>query len=80
MGGKKRKSSSYQSKVDLFEVCAVLFKILYFYFYLYTNTSVTSSRFVASLTLGEKSLVNIGEEDFFRRKTRINMSGGGRGC
>ena len=80
IGGKKRKSSSYRSKVDLFEVCAVLFKILYFYFYLYTNTSVTSSRFVAPLTLGERSLVNIGEEDFFRRKTRINMSGGGRGC
>ena len=61
IGGKKRKSSSIILKVDLYDVCASLFQILYYCYYFYTNTSFPSARFVASLTLGERSLGSIGQ-------------------
>ena len=50
ISGKKRKRSSILSKVDFYEVCALLFKVLYYCYYFYTNTSFPSARFVASLT------------------------------
>ena len=53
ISGKNRKRSSIIPKVDLYEVCASLFKILYYCYYFYTNTSFPSARFVESFTLGE---------------------------
>ena len=80
ISGKKRKKSLIRSKVDLYEVCASLFQILYYYYYFYINTSFLYSRFVASLTLRESSLLSIGYESLSHSKTRRNMSSGGRGC
>ena len=54
---KKRKKSSIRPKVDLYEVCASLFQIIYYY-YFYTNTSFPSTKCLASLTLGEKRFRN----------------------
>ena len=75
--GKKRKRYPIRLKVDLYEVCAYLFKIIYYCYYFYTNTYFPSDIFFASLTLGEMILVNIGQEYLSRRKTRMNISGGG---
>ena len=77
---KKKKRSYNISKVDLYEMCASLFQILYYCYYIYTNTYFTSAIFVAYLTLGERSLVNICQEASGSSKTRRKMSGGGRGC
>ena len=52
ISGKKRKRSSIQLKVDLYEVCASLFQIVIYYYYFYTNTYFPSVILVASLTLG----------------------------
>ena len=62
ISGKNRKRSSIRLKVDLYEFCALLFQILYYCYYFYINNSFPSARFVASLTLGGRSLVNIGQE------------------
>ena len=78
ISGNKRKRSSIQSKVDLYEVGAFLFQMIYYY--LYTNTYFTSARFVASLTLGERGLGSIGQDDSSQRETRRKMSGAGQGC
>ena len=61
ISGKNTKRSSIQSKVDLYEVCASLFKIIYLFIYsfFYTNTYFTYSRFVESLALGESNLGSI---------------------
>ena len=81
ISGKKRKSYSIRPKVDLYEVCASLLQILYYYYYyFYTNTSFTSARLVASLTLGERILGNIGQYASSQRKTRGKMIDGGPGC
>ena len=77
---KKRKISLIQLKVDLYEVCASLFQILSYYYYFCTDTSFTSARFVASITLGERSLGSIDQEALKHRYTRSNMSGLGQGC
>ena len=53
--------------------------IFFNYYYFYANTYFPSSRFVASLTLGERSLGSIDQEASSRREIRRNMSGGGRG-
>ena len=71
---KKTKRSSIISKVGLYEVCAYLFQILYYCYYFYTNTYFPSARFVASLTLGERSLGNICQEALIRRKKSRKMS------
>ena len=62
ISGKKIKRSSVRSKVDLYEVCESLFQILYYYYYFFTNTSSPSARFVAYLTIGERSLGSIVQE------------------
>ena len=80
ISGKKRNRSSIRLKVDLYEVCESLFQIIYYCYYFYTNTSFPSAIFVAFLTLGKRSLGNIGQKAPSWRKTRINMSGGGKGC
>ena len=61
ISGNNRKRSSIRSKVDLYEVCSSLFQLLYYCYYFYTNTSFPSGIFVAYLTLGERSLGNIGQ-------------------
>ena len=58
---KKRKRYFIQSKVDFYEVCASLFQIVYYLYYLCTNTSFPSAIFVVSLTPGERSLGSIGQ-------------------
>ena len=62
ISGKKRKRSLIRLKVDLYEVCASLFQFFYYYYYFYTNTYFPSARFVAYLTLGERSSGGIGQE------------------
>ena len=66
-------------KDDLYEVFASLFQMVYYYYYFYTYTSFSSARFVAFITLGERSLGSIGQEASSRRETRKKMGGGGRG-
>ena len=56
ISGKKRKRSSIRPKVDLYEVCALLFQMIYYCYYLYTNPFPPSTKFMAYLTLGEISL------------------------
>ena len=80
ISGKKRKRSSIISKVNLYEVCAFLFQILYYCYYFYVNNYFPTSRFVASLTIGERGLGIIGQEYSSRRETRRKMSGGGQVC
>ena len=75
ISGKKRKSSSILSKVGFYEVCASLFQILHYCYYLYTNTSFPSARFVASITLEKRILGSIGQEDLSQREKMWNMSG-----
>ena len=77
ISGKKRKRSYIRPKVDLYEVCASLFQILYYYYYLYINTSFPSAVFMASLTIGERSLGSIGQEALSWRDKISNMSSGG---
>ena len=74
ISGKNRKMYSIRQKVDLYEVCPQLFQILYYCYYFYTNTYFPSTIFVASLTIGERSLGNIGQQASSWRKTRIKMS------
>ena len=59
ISGNKRKRYSIRSKVGFYEVCAFLFQIIYYYYYFCNNTSFPSSRFVAYITLGERSLEGI---------------------
>ena len=80
ISGKKRKRSLIISKVDLYAVCAYLFQTTYYYYYFYNNTYFPSNIFVASITLGKRNLVSIGQEDLSQRETRMKMSGGGWGC
>ena len=77
--GKKSKRYSIRSKVYLYEVCASLFQKKYYCYCFYTNTYFPSARFVAFLTLGERSLGSIGQEALSRSETRRKMSGGGWG-
>ena len=77
---KNRKSYSILSKDDLYEVCELLFKTLYYCYYFYNNTSFPSNSFVEYFILGGRSLGNIFQEASSRRKTRRNISGLGRGC
>ena len=80
ISGKKRKRSLILLKVDLYGVCALLFKMIYYCYYFYNNTSFPSARFVAYLILGESSLAIISQEASSWRETRREMSGGGRSC
>ena len=73
----KRKRSSILSKVDLYEVCASLFQMTYYCYYFYSNHYFPCAVVVSYLTLGERSLVIIGQEASSRRDTSRNMSGGG---
>ena len=74
ISGKKRKRSSIQSKIDFYEVCALLFQNIYYCYYLYTNHFPPSTRFVASITLGESSLEGIGQESSSPRDTRRKIN------
>ena len=80
ISGKKSERSLIRLKVDFYEVCASLFKIIYYYYYFYTNTSFPSVRFLAYLKLGERSLGSIGQEASSQMETRMKISGGGKGC
>ena len=77
---KKKKRYLIQLKVDLYEVCASLFRILSYYYYFYTDTSFNSARCVAFITLWERSLGSIGQDNLSRSYTRRKISGGGKGC
>ena len=74
---KKGKSSLILLEVNLYEVCASLFQMIYYCYYFYTNTSFSFVIFVASLTLGEWSLGITGEEYLSWKETRRKMGGGG---
>ena len=80
ISGNKRKKYLILSKVDLYEVCVLLFQMIYYYYYFYTNTYFPSNRFMASLTLGERILGSIGQETSSWTETRRKMSGVGLGC
>ena len=73
---KKSSRSLIRTKVDLYEVCVLLFQIFYYYYYFYTNNVFPSARFVAYLTLGERSLGSIGQEALSRSDKRRKMIGG----
>ena len=75
ISGKKSKRNLIRPKVDLYKVFASLFQMIYYCYYFYTNTSFPSSIFVASLTLGERSLGIIGQKSSSCKETRRKMSG-----
>ena len=78
ISGKKRKRYLIRLKVDLYEVCASLFHIVYYCYYFYTNNYFTSTRFVASIILRKRSSGIIGQEDYIWRETRRKISSGGK--
>ena len=75
--GKKRKRLSILIRVYLYEVC--LSGIIYFLlFYFKTILTPFFSRFLVSLSLGERSSESIGHKDLCWKRTREHMNGGGK--
>ena len=77
ISGKKIKRHSIRIKVDLYEVC--LSEIIYcilFYFMTIIIPPFCTTRFLVSLSIGERSSEIIGQKDLSQKKTRQHMNGG----
>ena len=78
--GRKRKRRSIWITVDLYEVC--LSYIIHFplFYFMTILTPFPPTRFVISLSLGERSSEIIGQKDLIRKGKRRHMNGGGLSC